>query len=182
MIPQDPSSPPSQSAAFPNKVTMHCPNNPSPNLLTCHTMFGLGNRVMLSLWIFNEWCWFCWSGNRTLRLKYGVSGGRWAYIHSQIIIFWFSQSVQSLSRVRLCDPMNRSTPGLPVHYQLLASTQTHVHGVGEAIQPSHHLSSPSPPALNLSQHQGLFKWVGWLKILELKGNSEIFLFNFPNIM
>ena len=56
-----------------------------------------------------------------------------------------------------CDPMNRSTPGLPVHHQLLELTQTHVHGGGDAIQPSHPLSSPSPPAFNLSQHQGLFK-------------------------
>ena len=55
----------------------------------------------------------------------------------------------------LCSPMNCSTPGLPVHHQLLESTQTHVHGVGDAIQPSHSLSSPSSPALNLSQHQGL---------------------------
>ena len=55
--------------------------------------------------------------------------------------------------------MDRSTPGLPVHYQLLESTQTHVHWVSDAIQPSHPLSSPSPPAFNLSQHQGLFKWV-----------------------
>ena len=59
----------------------------------------------------------------------------------------------------LCDPMNRSTPGLPVHHQLPEATQTHVHQVGDAIQPSPPLSSPSPPALNLSQHQGLFKWV-----------------------
>ena len=57
----------------------------------------------------------------------------------------------------LCDPMNRSTPGLPVHHHLPESTQTHVHGVDDAIQPSHPLSSPSPPALNLSQHQGLFQ-------------------------
>ena len=59
----------------------------------------------------------------------------------------------------LCNPMNCSTPGLPVHHQLPESTQTHVHWVGDAIQPSHSLSSLSPPALNLSQHQGLFKWV-----------------------
>ena len=59
----------------------------------------------------------------------------------------------------LCDPMNRSTPGLPVHHQLLEFTQTPVRWVGVAIQPSHPLSSPSPPALNLSQHQGLFQWV-----------------------
>ena len=55
--------------------------------------------------------------------------------------------------------MNRSTPGLPVHHQLPESTKTHVHRVNDAIQPSHLLSSPSPPALNLSQHQGLFQWV-----------------------
>ena len=59
----------------------------------------------------------------------------------------------------LCNSMNRSTPGFPVHHQLPESTQTHVHWVGDAIQPSHPLLSPSPPALNLSQHQGLFKWV-----------------------
>ena len=72
----------------------------------------------------------------------------------------------------LCDPMNCSTPGLPVHHQLLESTQTHVHRVGDAIQPSHPLSSPSPPALNLSQHQGLFKWVSSshqvVKVLEFQ--------------
>ena len=55
--------------------------------------------------------------------------------------------------------MNRSTPGLPVHHQLPEFTQSHVHWVGDAIQPSHPLSSPSPPAPNPSQHQGLFQWV-----------------------
>ena len=59
----------------------------------------------------------------------------------------------------LCDPMNRSTPGLPVHHQLPEFTQTHVHRVSDAIQPSHLLSSPSPPAPNPSQHQSLFQWV-----------------------
>ena len=59
----------------------------------------------------------------------------------------------------LCDPMNRNTPGLPVHQQLPEFTQTHVHWVSDAIQPSHPLSSPSPPAPNPSQHQGLFKWI-----------------------
>ena len=59
----------------------------------------------------------------------------------------------------LCDPIDCSTSGLPVHHQLPESTQTHVHWVSDAIQPSHPLSSPSPPAFNLSQHQGLFKWV-----------------------
>ena len=60
----------------------------------------------------------------------------------------------------LCDPMDCSTPGLPVHHQLPELAQTHVHQVGGAIQPSHPLSSPSPPAFNLSQHQGLFQSVG----------------------
>ena len=66
-------------------------------------------------------------------------------------------SVQSLSRVRLCDPMNCSMPGLPVHHQLPEFTQTHAHRVGDAIQPSHPLSSSSPPAPNPSQRQGLFQ-------------------------
>ena len=59
----------------------------------------------------------------------------------------------------LCDPMNHSTPALPVHHQLPEFTQTCVHWVSDAIQPSHPLSPPSPPAFNLSQHQGLFRWV-----------------------
>ena len=66
-------------------------------------------------------------------------------------------SVQS--RPTLSDPVNCSTPGLPVHHQLLEFTQTHVHQVGDAIQPSHPLSDPSPPAPNPSQHQSLFQWV-----------------------
>ena len=57
----------------------------------------------------------------------------------------------------LCDPMNRSMLGLPVHHQLLEYTQTHIHRLGDAIQPSHPLSSPSPPAPNPSQHQSLFQ-------------------------
>ena len=62
----------------------------------------------------------------------------------------------------LCDPMNRSMPGLPVHHQLPEFTQTHVQQVGDAIQPSYPLSSPSPPAFNLSQHQRLFQRVSFL--------------------
>ena len=69
----------------------------------------------------------------------------------------FSSVTQSC--LTLCNPMNRSTPGLPVHHHLLEFTQTHVHRVGDAIQPSHPLSSPSPPAPNSSQHQSLFQWV-----------------------
>ena len=78
----------------------------------------------------------------------------------------------------LCDPMNRSTPGLPVHHQLPEPTQTHVHWVSDAIQPSHPLSSPSPPAFNPSQHQSLFQWVSSshqvAKVLELQLQHQSF--------
>ena len=79
----------------------------------------------------------------------------------------FTSGGQTLPQIRsvtqlcptLCDPMNRSMPGLPVHHQLPEFTQTHVHRVSDAIQSSHPLSSPSPPAPNPSQHQGLFQWI-----------------------
>ena len=72
-------------------------------------------------------------------------------------IYQFSSVAQSCPT--LCDPMNRSTPGLPVYHQLLEFTQTHVHRVSDGIQPSHPLSSPSPPAPNPSQHHSPFQWV-----------------------
>ena len=74
------------------------------------------------------------------------------YMHSVSVQF---SSVAQLCPT-LCNPMDCSTPGLPVHHQLPEFTQTHVHQVCDGIQPSHPLSSPSPPALNVSQHQGLF--------------------------
>ena len=78
----------------------------------------------------------------------------------------------------LCDSMNHSTPGLPVHHQLLEFTQTHVHRVGDIIQPSHPLSSPSPPAPSCSQHQGLFQLVNSLhqvaKVLEFQLQHQSF--------
>ena len=88
----------------------------------------------------------------------------------------FSSVAQSC--LTLGDPMNRSTPGLPVHHQLLEFTQTHVCWVGNVIQPSHPLLSPYPPALNLSQHQGLFKWVSSshqvAKVLEFQLQHQFF--------
>ena len=77
-----------------------------------------------------------------------------------------------------CDPTDCSTAGFPVHHQLLEAAQTHVHWVGDAIQPSHPLSSPFPPAFNLAQHQGLFQWVSSsyqvAKILELQLHHQSF--------
>ena len=97
----------------------------------------------------------------------------WVRIHISV---QFSSVAQSCPT--LCDPMNRSMPGLPVHHQLLEFTQTHVHWVGDAIQPSLPLSSPFLPALNLSQHQGLFKWVSSshqvAKVLELQLQHQSF--------
>ena len=86
----------------------------------------------------------------------------------------FSSVTQS--RLTLCDSMHCGMPGFPVHHQLLELTQAHVYRVGDAIQPSHHLLSPSPPALNLSQHHGLFKWVSSshqvAKVLEFQLQHE----------
>ena len=73
------------------------------------------------------------------------------------LLVQFSSVTQSCPT--LCDPMNCSMPGLPVHHQLPEFTQTHVHWVGDAIEPAHPLLSPSPPAPSPSQHQGLFQWV-----------------------
>ena len=77
-----------------------------------------------------------------------------SYLYTLAIKLFSSVSQSCLT---LCDPMDCSTPGFPVHHQLPELTQTHVHRVGDAIQAFHPLSSPSPPACNLSQHQGLFK-------------------------
>ena len=92
----------------------------------------------------------------------------------------FISSVQFSAQLcpTLWDSMDCSTPGFPVYHQFLELAQTHVHWVSDAIQPSHPLSSPSPPAFNLSQHQGLFQWVSSLdqmaKVLELQLQHQSF--------
>ena len=92
-------------------------------------------------------------------------------------IRWYSVQFSSFAQsyLTLRDPMDCSTPSFPIHHQLPELTQTHGHQVGEAIQPSHPLLSPSPPTFNLSQHQGLFQWVSYLhqvaKVLELQHQS-----------
>ena len=116
----------------------------------------------------------------------------WFLYQSGFLKFWFA-TVQTLlhccclvdqfssvaqSCLTLCDPINRSTPGLPIHHQLPEFTQTHVHWVGDAIQPSHLLSSPSPPAPSPSQHQGLFQLVNSsrevAKVLEFQLQHQSF--------
>ena len=88
-------------------------------------------------------------------LSYTLRHSRWLGLSLQHLRIQFSSVAQSC--LTLCNPMNHSTPGLPVHHHLLEFTQTHVHRVSDAIQPSHPLLSPSPPAPNPSQHQSIFQ-------------------------
>ena len=113
------------------KLPVHLPVLSSPHVwaLHLHLSFFLANRFICTIFLDST------------------------YMHSDQI-----RSVTQ-SCPTLCDPMNHSTPGLPVHHQLPEFTQTHVHQVSDAIQPSHPLSSPSPPAPNPSQHQSFFQWV-----------------------
>ena len=96
------------------------------------------------------------------------------FCFTTFIIYFYSVQFSSVTQLclTLCDPMNHSASGLPVHHQLPESTQTHVHWVGDAIQPSHPLSSPSPPTPNPSQHHSLFQWVNssheMAKVLEFQ--------------
>ena len=100
----------------------------------------------------------------------------------RLIKVQFSSVTQSCPT--LCDPMDCSVPGFPVHHQLTKFTQTHVHWISDAIQPSHPLSSPSPPAFNLSQHQGLFQWVSSSqqvnKVLEFSPSASVLPMNIQN--
>ena len=110
--------------------------------------------------------------------KYRLAGWiqkLYIHTHTHTHTRQFSSVAQS---GQFCDPMDCSTPELPVHHQLTEFTQTHVHWVGDAIQPSPPLSSPSPPALNPSPHQDLFKWVSSsrevAKVLEFQLQHEPF--------
>ena len=115
----------------------------------------------------------CVMGAGSLLYQWALSGTRkhswWLYNFTNVLnttelCTLVNFQIRSVALIKepcptLCDPMNRSTPGLPVHHQLPEFTHTHVHRVGDAIQPSHPLSSSSPPAPNPSQHQSLLQWV-----------------------
>ena len=111
-------------------------------------MHGVGEEPGASLWVLRHFL---------------------SLISNMLVVISVQFSSVAQSCPTLCDPMNRSTPGLPVHHQF--PEFTHVHRVGDAIQPSHPLSSPSPPAPNPSQHGSLFQWVNSshevAKVLEL---------------
>ena len=120
---------------------------------------GIEIHVFISCLFSEDWLHYL----QLLKIRYIVwydfpSGT--SVFREGIVTCWcvvISSVAQSCST--LCNPMDCSTPDLPVHHQSLEFTQTHVHWVGDAIQPSHLPSSPSPPAFHLSQHLGLFKWV-----------------------
>ena len=125
--------------------------------------------------VTHDWASFNWEWKQFMYVKTYL-----LYLHTTLCVdFWFfifSSVAQSCPT--LCDPMNRSMPGLSVHHKLPEFTQTHVHWVSDAIQPSHPLSSPSPPAPNPSQHQGLFQWVNSscevAKVLEFQLQHQSF--------
>ena len=111
----------------------------------------ISNSILFSrFWIITIIYWIIFLGRVPISSSFVWFGGHLS------CSFQFSSVAQSCPT--LCDPLNCSTPGLPVHHHLPESTQNHVHCVSDAIQPSHPVSFPSPPALNLSQHQSLFKW------------------------
>ena len=116
---------------------------------------------------FEQWCW-----RIPLRVPWAARRSNQSFLKE----VRFSSVTQLC--LTLCNPMNHSMSGLPVHHQLPESTQTHVHRFSDAIQPSHPLSSPSSPSLNLCQHQGLFKWVSSLhqvaKVLEVQLQHQSF--------
>ena len=133
-----------------------CPSK--NNGVGCQVLFqgifstqGLNRSLFIGRQFLYQWA--TWEAQNIIYLKSNFSFQTCFQFRSG----QFISVVQSCPSV--CDPMNSSTPGLPVHHHLLEFSQTHVHRISDAIQPSHPLSSPSPPAPNPSQHQSLFQWV-----------------------
>ena len=111
-----------------------------------------------------------------IKSKIFTSKSKQIYLKRQSMVLGQFINISSVTHScpTLCNPMNRSMPGLPVHHQILESTQTHVHRVGDANQPSHPLSFPFPPAPSPSQHQGLFQWVNSLhEVAKVLGVSAL---------
>ena len=126
--------------------------------------------------VWSQGAWFLQLHFFFLKIALAIQGV--LYFHRNCIIFYYQFSSVAQSCPTLCDPMNHSTPGLPVHHQLPEFIQTHVHRLGDAIQTSHPLSSPSPPAPNPSQHQSLLQWVNSshkvAKVLEFQLQHQSF--------
>ena len=142
----------------------NCP----PWLLSWMALHGMACSFLSETSLWSKWSVFCNCGfhfvcplmHKDKRLWKFPHGRDWLWgnLHLALMGGAMLSSVTQSCRT-LCDPMDCSTPGLPVHHQLWEFIQSHVRWVRDAIQPSHPLLSPSPPTFNLSQHQGLFKWV-----------------------
>ena len=137
-------------------------------------------RIRPELGWFNIPCVPCWKRERE----------RWSCFHPGppvLVWFWVECKFSSVTQscLTLCDPMDCSSPGFPVHHQLPELVQTHVHLVSGAIQSSHPLSPPSPPAFSLSQHEGLFQWVSSshqvAKVLQLQLQHQSFQWIFRTV-
>ena len=150
-----------------------------------NTLFQQHKRTLyifmnIAMWSILKSDWL-YSLQPKMEKLYTVSSnktGSWLWLRSWTLSCQVQFSSVSQSCPTLCEPMNRSTPGLPVHHQLPEFTQAYAHWVSDAIQPSHPLSSPSLPALNLFQHRGLFQWVSSshqvAKVLELQLQHQSF--------
>ena len=134
--------------------------------------YAIYSKTVALEWMAGHWKWshlktLDWKCSQLKSLENNVKLNQQSPLHTELILLillimaclWVSVSSVSQSYLTLWDLMNCSKPGLPDHHQLPELTQTHVHWVGDVIQPSHPLLSPSPLAISLSQHQGLFKWV-----------------------
>ena len=161
-----------------SEIKYHCSTWLALRIPWKTSCFGQPHTLMTPQSVCLVLFFFTWSQNSTLKYL-------WQSLHEHLSVLSnsmdlnLSSSVQFSSVAQSCltlwDPMNHSTPGLPVHHKLLEFTQTHAHRVSDAIQPSHPLSSPSPPAPNPCQHQGLFQRVNSshevAKVLEFQHQS-----------
>ena len=125
-------------------------------------------KAQIYLYFISRWTLYYWATREAQAHGYWPQTQKFAIPSEK----WNQLLLVTQSCLTLCDLMDCSTPGLPVHHQLMEFIQTHAHWVSCAIQPSHPLSSPSPPAFNLFQHQGLLQWVSSLhqvaKVLEFQ--------------
>ena len=147
-------------------------------MLAVEIIITLLNHADICLYIYLLFIFDDTFLKRCLKLTVCQYGKGYVWYRDNISKEGVQFSLVSQSCPTLCDPMDCSMPGLPVHHQHPEFTQTHVHWVSDAIQPSHPLSFPSPPALNLSQHQGLFQWISSshqvAKVLEFQLQHQSF--------
>ena len=162
-----------------NSNCLFCSPAKLPLLIKLNNLTLFLTSHFLLHWAKSWWIYFQNISRIWLYIWTSTAGNLDSLLHSLApTVMHFSSVAQSCPT--LCDPMDCSMPGFPVHHQLWELAQTHVHWVSDAIQPSHPLSSTSPPAFSLSQHHGLFKWVTSshqvAKVLEFQHQSFQWIF------